>query len=149
MDRPIEIYVDGAFKGGLIAYGYVIHNSDCSKAIDVQVKRPTTHFQNVEAEITAVLEALRHIYRNYWTTNTGKIILYYDLNLIKDIIYNRKLQLKNPYHENYATEFRTLEEHLRCEVIFKKVTNNPVHKYIDEEIRKKLNSVLKNKLQSL
>lgn len=148
MDRPIEIYVDGAFKGGLIAYGYVIHNSDCSKTIEVQVKRPTTHFQNVEAEITAVLEALRYIYRNYWTTNSGKIILYYDLNLIKDIVYNTKLQSKNPFFQNYARELRAIEEYLRCEIVFKKAKDNTIHRYVDGEIEKKLNSSLKLLKQS-
>jgi len=144
MNGVIRVYTDGSYKNGMISYGFMLSGFGFDGTINVSTSRPGTALQNVEAELKAVLEALKYLKRNYGALNNYTLILCYDLELIKSILTNPRAQARNGYLRNYVEQFRILQQSLGCKILFEKVKGHyhEIHNRLDRAVRRRLNEVL-------
>lgn len=137
----LKVYTDGSFKGGFVGYGFLIQGTGVAETIVTKVSRPGTTLQNVEAELKAVLCALKYIKDSKLYEKFRAIIICYDMEGVKNLLTNKSAQAKNGYFKMYSEEFEKLTKGINCRISFEKIKGHehPIHNKIDIAVRRKLN----------
>lgn len=148
----IKIYTDGSYKNGIIAYGFLIIDNGVEVALKARTSRTTTDLKNVEAEVTAVIDALEELEKMYFNLNGERVILAYDLSSMKNFLLGNKTKDDNPeineellnvqteqnrknkeFLEYVQKKFESIRNNLQCEIAFEKVRghNHEIHNKVD------------------
>ncbi|WP_448374524.1 RNase H family protein [Fervidobacterium sp.] len=142
----VKVYTDGSFKEGYVGYGFLIQGTGVSETLVAKVSRPGTTLQNVEAELKAVLEALKYIRDNRIYEKARVIVICYDMDGVKKLLTNDSSQSRNGYIKTYAEMFERLSKEINCKISFEKIRGHehPVHNRVDIAVRRKLNLHIAN-----
>ncbi|ODN30759.1 ribonuclease HI [Fervidobacterium thailandense] len=137
----VRVYTDGSYKNGYVAYGFAIYGRGYFGNPYVYVARATTSLQNVEAELRAVIAALKFLKANFGKLRNVPVLICHDLDAVRDIPRNVKAQNRNPFFKRYAEEINGLCQAMECKLVFEKVRGHyhELHNKIDRAVRKKLN----------
>lgn len=141
MNGIVRIYTDGAYKEGYVAYGFSIYGSGYFGDTFVYSARATTLLQNVEAELRAVIAALKFLKTHFGKLRNVPILICYDLEAVKEVIKSEKVQNRNPFFKKYAEEISNLCQTMECKLLFEKVRSHQheLHNKIHRAVNRKLN----------
>lgn len=136
----VRIYTDGSYKDGFVGYGFLIEGIGIHEILLAKVSRPGTVMMNVEAELRAVLYAMRYLYNSELYKKITEIVFYYDFEGVVDLLRNKSAHRRNGFFRVYAEEFYRLAKAMQCEIRFEKVKghSHPVHNKVDVAVRRKL-----------
>lgn len=140
----VKIFTDGSFKDGYVGYGFLIEGVGIQEQLVTKVSRPGTTLTNVEAELRAVLSALKYVRDTKLYEKARVIVICYDMDGVKKLLTNKSAHERNGFFRVYAEEFEKLTKAINCKISFEKVRGHEhtIHNKIDRAIRRKLNMYL-------